>query len=297
MATILPQATVDALFTAFKTRFKDGMTNATKSYEKLAQIVSSSTSIEKYPILKQFPGMRKWIGPRHLKDIEHEILTVVNSEFEDSVRVSRNAIADDQYGLYGNLVQSLGVAASNVWDQLVFDALCSDPNWVDKAKFFGTTRKYGKLTISNKTTSALSATTYDTARTTMMGYVGHENEPLNVVPNILVVGPKNEAIARKIIESKTIVDNGAAVDNPYYHTAEIVVSTRLVGNYDDYWFLMASNTSLPAILLQQRELPVLTRIDSPEAEHVFKYNENLYGTQARGAACLFMPHLIYAGIL
>lgn len=292
----LTQTTLDTLYTAFRMQFRDGMQKATQNYKDLAMIIQSNSSIEKYPIVEQFGRMREWIGPRKIEELNFQMLSVQNKDFESSVRVSRNAISDDQVGIYGALVAGLGQTAENVWDDLIFNTLCNPGNWVDNAAFFSTSRTYGEnATINNKTTAVLSMTNYTTARNTMMAYCGHAGAPLNVVPDTLIVGPSNETLAKQIVEAKFVLNNGTLTDNLMYGTAKVIVSSRLVGTHSAKWFLAATSDVIKPIILQQREKPALTRVDSPEADHVFRYNENLYGTFARGAAALTVPHLIYGG--
>ncbi len=292
----LTQTTLDTLYTSFRMQFRDGMQKATQLYKDLAMIIQSNSTIENYPIVEQFGKMREWIGPRKIEELNFQMLAVKNKDFENAVRVSRNAIADDQVGIYGVLVAGLGQSAENLWDDLIFDALCTPDNWVDNAAFFSTSRTYGdNSTICNKTTSHLSHANYVTARNTMMGYTGHAGAPLNVVPDTLVVGPSNETLARKIVDAKFMLEDGTLTDNLMYGTAKVIVSTRLTGTHANKWYLMSTQDVIKPIILQQREQPSLSRIDAPESEYVFRHNENLYGTFARGAAALAVPHLVYGG--
>ena len=46
-----------------------------------------------------------------------------NWYFEDTVVVPRNDIEDDQYALYGTLIQMLGQNAAQIWGDLAVEAL------------------------------------------------------------------------------------------------------------------------------------------------------------------------------
>lgn len=292
----LNQNVLDTLYTSFRIQFKDGMQKASNVHEDIATPIRSVSTIENYPIIDQYGKMKEWIGPRTIDRLRVRTLSVKNRDFESSVRVSRNAIADEQSGIYGALVAGLGMTAQNLWDDLVFEALCNPGKWLDDLDFYSTTRKYDDTNaVVNKSTSALSSEAYETARSTMMSYVGHEGTPLNIVPDVLIVGPNNAAAARAIVEAQFVRTEDGLVDNPLRGTAKLIVSTRLVGAHANKWFLLATNDVIKPVILQQRELPTLTRIDSPASEIVFKYNENLYGTNARGAAALTVPHLVYGG--
>lgn len=293
----LNSSLLDALYTSFQIQFKDGMQKATHLYEEIATPIYSVSSIENYPIIDQFGKMREWIGPRKVEQLNIRTLSVKNRNFEHAVRVSRNAIADEQTGLFGNLIAGLGMAAQNLWDDLVVEALTTPSEWLDGLPFFSKTRFYAdNNTVTNTTADALSPESYAEARRTMLSYVGHGGIPLNVIPNLLLVGPQNEVMGKKILEMQYHCQENLMIDNPMFGTAKLVVSPRLVGSHAKKWFLLATNDVIRPVVLQQRQMPQLTRIDSPEAEHVFNHNENLYGTCARGAAALVAPHLVFSGI-
>jgi phage major head subunit gpT-like protein len=267
--------------------------------------------------METFAGMREWLGPRQIKNVSTKKLTVTEKGYEDTVGIRRRDIVSDTYGVYGPIISQLGLNAGKVWNDLAFAALVANGNWLDGAAFFGTTRKYGDATISNYTTSALTGAglsagtmtlgTYGTARVAMMSYQGHNGKGLGVVPNVLVVGPKLEYQARLICESPICVGSvatgessyvsGASAPNPYYKSAEVIVAPDLVGTYDDYWFLLATQGMIKPVLVQKGEEPVLIRKDREEDDNVFDIDEYKYGTRAYGAAALALPHLAYGGFV
>lgn len=296
-ATQLDQTVLDTLYASFRIQFKDGMQKATKCYEEIATAIQSHTLIENYPIIDQLGKMREWIGPRKMNDFRFRTLSVKNRDFENTIRINRDAIADEQIGLYGSLIAGLGTTSENLWDDLIFDALCTDQTWLDGKEFFDETRTYsdGMNKICNSSENELTYEEYTAARDKMMSYVGSMKRPLNVIPDILIVGPHFASTAQRIVTAKYMRTTEGLVDNPMYGTAKLIVSTRLVGDHFRKWFLIASNDVIKPIILQQRETPKLTRIDSDSSEYVFINNENLYGTFARGAVALTVPHLIFGG--
>jgi phage major head subunit gpT-like protein len=59
-----------------------------------------------------------------------------------------------------------------------------------------------------------------------MSMTDDEGEPLNLIPNLLVVGPSNDRKARKLLVNEK---NDAGADNEYAGSAEILLSARLTG--------------------------------------------------------------------
>lgn len=112
------------LNTGFKTTFRNAFAGVALNYTRIATVVPSATSIETYAWLAQMAGMREWIGDRHIKNLESEAYTLKNRKFEDTVSVPREAIEDDQYGIYAPAVAMMAEAAAMHPEELVFtDAL------------------------------------------------------------------------------------------------------------------------------------------------------------------------------
>lgn len=301
------RSNMDALFQTYNTAFSDGMQAAGTpsnpeivTIEELAMMGTSAGAATVHGWLNQIGGMREWIGDRVIANIESGKLSVVNKDFEKTVAVPRNDIEDDQYGVYSPLIGAMGNSAGALWMTLGISALCANGAWADDSAFFLTNRKFGGNTINNKTTSALSATTFKAARVAMESYKLHGDEPAEVIPTTLVVGPSLRDTAWDIIENEFVSSSdgkGAAVKNPNKGTVKLRVSPRLVGTYANYWFLLGEKGGIKPVYIQKRKEPVLTRMDRDNDENVFMSNKFLYGTDARGAAFLTLPHLAYGGIV
>lgn len=107
----------------FKASFQGGLTGAQSIYQQLATIVPSTTGTEEYGWLGQLPGMREWIGDRHIHGLETHGYAIKNKPFELTVGVPRTAIEDDTYGVYAPLMSEMGRSAGAQPDELVFGLL------------------------------------------------------------------------------------------------------------------------------------------------------------------------------
>ena len=295
------------LFTAYNQAFKDGFAMGNVDFREFTTEIPSSTKIIEFPFLEQLSGMREWLGPRQKKNVSSRKLTVTARKFEDTVGIPVDDVRDDQYGLYTPIVKQMGVNVGNLPGALSFAALVGNATWLDGVAFFSTAgRNYdGTNAIANYGTAALTATLYGTTYAAMMGWLGHGGKALNVKPNLLVVGPKLMATAKAIVESPVVASTGltgestyvygVTIPNPWYNSAKLMVSTELVGTYDDYWFLMDTRGVVKPVIYINRETGVLTTRDSIGDDNVFFDDEIVYGAKARGEAALAFPHLIYAG--
>ncbi len=120
---IINQAGLDALFVGFKTNFQTGFAGAPSVYKHVAMIVPSQTAEENYSWLGQFPSVREWIGPRHVRNLMAQTYIVKNKRFESTVAVPRESIEDDRMGVFAAPMEELGRAAGDHPDQLVLGLL------------------------------------------------------------------------------------------------------------------------------------------------------------------------------
>lgn len=148
---LINQASINALFTGFKAEFNGGFNSAESFYQQIATIINSQTSQETYAWLGQYPKLREWIGDRQLKNLSASGYVLVNRKFESSVSVPRDAIDDDQYGIYSPLFREMGYAAKVHPDELIFALLAAGNTTLcyDGKNFFDTTHPVGSGTVSN----------------------------------------------------------------------------------------------------------------------------------------------------
>jgi phage major head subunit gpT-like protein len=287
-----------AMVTAFDLAFKNAFEGAPDISGKFAMTVGDSAhQIVELPFFEAFTFMRKWIGDRQIKNLQGAKLTLREDGFEDTIGISERDFECDNWSLYANAVRQMGENAAALWDRLATEALVNAGTWIDGKAFFATDRKYGKSTIGNKTTSALSASTFNTAYEAMQSYKGHNGEPMCVTPDTLMVGPKNRKTAFDIINANLISDGTTTVDNPNKGLVDVIVNPRLVGDAEDYWFLMKAKGAIKPVALQKSRAPRLTVLDKATDESVFMRGDILVGSDAYGSAAAAFPHLVYAGIL
>lgn len=298
---IINASTMSTLYTAFKASFAQGLASgANVQWQNIAEPVPSSTAINTYSWLGEFPKMREWIGDRVLKEIEGQQYQLINKAFEATVKVKRINIDDDQYGIYAPLMRSMGAAAAKFPDELVFDALvnghvnlCYDgqpffsANHVVTNGVFSATHSniiagagqpwylmytggaikpliyqqrqeprftpmtsdsdesvfmraeyrygadarsvagYGFWQMALRSSAALDGAALDAAHDRLSGFTDEHGRPLAIVPDTLVVGRSNRAIANKLINAELINDGGVPVDNPYQGMYKLIYSPLL----------------------------------------------------------------------
>lgn len=295
-------------------QFREGLNAPVPMDEtRIATVLNSTTDIENYPMTAFLDTIRKWAGPRQMGNLVAKNLQVSNEDYEATIGIPANSIKDDRIGIYSQVAQGKGRQCRALWPKLAILALCQNGKWLDGADFFGTTRKFGKATISNKATAALSESTLNAGILAMQSYCTYDGEPLEITPDLLVVGPKNRTNAFDLLKAQNKISiagtntAAAAVPNANAGLLEYIVHPRLVGDYDDYWFLLCTMGVVKPVLVQKREEGPLIGLDKPTDSNVFFGTTGgeqvvpggiyVYGTHYRGAAALTLPQLAYAGIV
>jgi phage major head subunit gpT-like protein len=120
---IITTATLTALFTAYKAEFQTAFGATPTDWKSIATQVPSSSASNTYGWLGQFPTFREWIGDRVLKNMAAHSYSITNRKFESSVGVPRDAIEDDEVGVYKPLFAEMGRASGAHPDELVFALL------------------------------------------------------------------------------------------------------------------------------------------------------------------------------
>lgn len=264
----------------------------------LATRYTSTTASNNYAFLEALGSWSEWHGARQFKDIASDDYKVVNKTYESSIKMPREQIEDDQVGMYMDIVPSMVKGWFKKQQALIFNVLTSNPLAYDGKALFATDRAYGDSTINNTTTSALTATTFNTAYVAMQSYTDHEGEPLATMPDTLVVGPKLAKTASDILGNLYITDgNASAVQIQNYYNSlgvRLVVSPYLIGDYDDYWYLADTTDVVKGVLLQIRRNPMPVLSNSQE---VARSNTIDFMADGRMAAGPAVPHKIYGGLV
>lgn len=120
---IVNRANLTSLYQGFKTNFTAGLGQATSRLNLIATTVTSTTGTEVYPWLGEMPGMREWIGDRQINNLAQHKYSITNKDYEDTVSVPRNAIEDDQFGVFSPMFMGMGQAVTVHPDQLAFPLL------------------------------------------------------------------------------------------------------------------------------------------------------------------------------
>jgi len=267
--------------------------------EDFAMNVPSTHSSESHGWLGQLPAMRKWVGSRVIHSLQIGQIIVTNESYEETAEVPVTAIDDDSYGIFSPLMGAMGYQARDLWRKLGIDALIANATWADGNAFFCANRVLADdaNVFTNGSTNTFSAANLETAITALRSAQVGKNQSANVLPRLLIVGPSNASLARKILKGEVVANTAgtASESNPLKGVVDFRVSNDLVGDYAGRWYLMGEIAGIRGVCIQKRKEGTLVSKNQPTDDNVFLENKALYGADARGESFLTMPMLAYAG--
>ena len=267
------------------TNFFEGYNSVETHWQEVATKVPSTARSENYAWIGSIPRLRKMRGERIPKKLLEHTYTITNEEYEASIEVNHADIKDDQTGQYGIQAKSIGESAKAFPDELVFEtllpggftSLCYDGQY-----FFDTDHPIGEtgVTQSNKITSALDATSFQTARTMLRKMKDDFGRPtMNRNMDLLIVVPADlEATAETIFEA-LINANGST--NTLKGKARILVADWLSDTNN--WYLLNVSGIIKPFVVQEREFIPFEALEEG-SESNFMRKKNYYGTYWRGNA-------------
>lgn len=275
---IVNQQNLRTLFVGYNISFQKAFEATPTNYQRIATVVPSNTSEQQYAWLGQMPSMREWIGDREIQSLSAYDYTIKNKHFEMTIGVNRDNIEDDTYGVFTPMFSNMGECAAQHPDEQVFTVLKSgfENKCYDSKSFFSAEHPVGKNKVSNLLEDTLSMESYGKARAMMMSFQGDKGKSLKLIPDLLVVPPQLEAVAKRILEAEQI----EGTSNIYYKTAEILVEPNL-SDQPTQWYLLCTKRALKPIIYQERKKIQFVNLTNETDENVFYKNKYLYGADGR----------------
>lgn len=267
-------------------------------YEKIATTVKSAGAGENYSWLTDTPSMREFTDERNIKSLGSLVYTLNNKTWEATLGIERNAVEDDLCGQIQLRIKDLAYSAAGHRNRLVFEALEAGitEKCFDGETFFSSSHTYPEKSAyrtaqSNLNTLELTEANLKASVTAMGQILNSEGEPMNIVPDTLVVPRELEWTAKELVYSPSFGDSHTA--NALRGMLEVIVSPYIKDSGS--WFLLDCSGGLKPIILQERSNIELTALggDSPEG---FMRDMYYYGVRARYNAGYSYWQLAYANI-
>jgi phage major head subunit gpT-like protein len=299
---------LSALYVKYSQLFQQSILNIGINWPKFAQLFESSTTTETHVWADRIPQMRQWFGDREVDNISLRTYSLTNQPFEKTLELDAFNVSDNKINAFAPAVQMLTMQSAKWADNLFFNstygAISGGTSFVtfDGQPFWSAshpanvdnTTLYPAMT--NYTTSfALTSANYFTARQEMRAYIGADGLPLNVNPNLLMIGTALEASAIQILQTQwtapsvALGQNAASQvqQNAMYGTADLLVVPDMqalngVIATGNPWILMDSTMPLKPFIYQLREAPVFYFLLSPQSSPMIARHALQMGVHTRG---------------
>ncbi|WP_319519641.1 Mu-like prophage major head subunit gpT family protein [uncultured Martelella sp.] len=154
-------STLRSIYTGLSTAFNARFSSTPTRYGLVAMEVNSTTAQNEYPRLDELPGIREWIGERHVVRLGAQTYTIKNRKFEETVGILRDQIEDDQIGVFVPVAGQIGQHAAEFPDQLCWPmfasgetALCYDGQYFFDTDHPGWNEQGNEISVSNFTNGA-----------------------------------------------------------------------------------------------------------------------------------------------
>jgi phage major head subunit gpT-like protein len=307
----------DAYRTKWNTLFQSNLESLPSYWEQFATLVPSTTKKEEYIWLDRLPQMREWVDERLFNNPSVRLQEIENKLFELSINLKRTDLEDDTLGVFDRIVPMIAERA-RAWPDIQMAAALKNGSSVagyDGQSFFDGSHPVDM----DNTAKVIPGTAYNTqpnlftgaasgnqpgamlltgpnlitAYSVMSSWVGPDLQPLNVIPNLLIVPPQLKFTAKAILDSgseligKDIALSGgshgaAAPSNELRGTLDYLVLPYLSSDPTS-WYLLCTTRATKPFVWQLRESPEQVFFTKPTDTDVFLHDEFKWGVRARGA--------------
>lgn len=148
---IVNRESLAGITTGFTALFNNAFSATESHLDKIATVLTSISAEEVHGWIGNFPGMREWVGDRHIGNPEAFSYNIKNRTFESTFAVSREDIEDDKIGMYSPTATQIGELAKTHPDELLFDLLKKGftQRCYDGQYFFDTDHSVAGASVSN----------------------------------------------------------------------------------------------------------------------------------------------------
>lgn len=256
------------------------------SYTDLSSVfttdVPSTTAFNTYAFMGLFPQFRKWVGARHVNELQSRAYTVRNELYEDTVALDTTLIDDGDMATVDLATRGVMSEALQLGYKLAMDALLAGPTTLgyDGQFLFDTDHPISLDATSGTQRNyyasgmALTPTNFQARRAEMMSFKGDNGKSFRTSPTHILVPPQLEATARQILNAELTATGTAFGTNINRGLAEVVVVHEMDAS-PTMWVLVDASKDLKPIVRQNREMTPVKIKDEPFERRV------LVGADAR----------------
>lgn len=263
-------------------------------YKTIALEVPSTKASETYAWLGQLPKMQEWLSERQIKGLSEHGFSIINKDFETTIRVDRNALEDEQYGQLKLLSQMMGQEARRYYDEYLVSVIEGNGLAYDGQNFFDTDHSEGSSGPQSNapaagvaykvSTAAEFVTVLNTVSTAMSQLNGDNGKRFGAKVTHVLVPTALEWLAREAFDPSYRGTGTTTASEMGKGRVQIIVSEYLATDatvaYSPVYWLDLSKPIKPFIF-QNRKNPEFVALDKTDSYENFMSKGILYGVDNR----------------
>ena len=318
----IAQPNADIVFRQADIKFYEA-TKAFKPYtveSGLVGIVPMETLIEDQLWSARIPVGREWVGPRRVNSVSQHAKRLVARPYEDTIEMRMEDLKFEKLPLFTQNIETLAQQSEKLIDYQAAAYLLTNTHvGFDGQVLFSQSHPTsgGDVTVKLPSsvpsvqsnfdpTTPLTWDNYVAARAKMMSWLGEDGKPLSIEPDLLVVPPQLQGIAKNILEADMIANVTAnipagggvgqniilAQNNTFKNTARLLIAPDLA-NMPQSWFLCDTKKAIKPLVWGNLESPIFTYLIDPKSPNVFWLRTYVYGWSRWGTLTESLWYLIY----
>jgi len=257
-----------------------------KDWQSITTILQSDGDKEELNWLGAPPPMQEWEDQRHLRGLRPYSYTLTNQDWESTLEINRNALADNKLGNIPLRVRSLARSYYKRVLEEVFSKLDDGETGTcfDAGYFFANTRVIGaSANIDNSLSGSYSASAANirsglsAAATAMAAFQDDWGKPMGLQVDTIVCSP----LMYIPIKDALLVPGVAGTVRPEAEFVKKLIVSPWVDADTDDWFALCTTEEIKPIVFQDRQKPQVTNLDKPDDRDVFMAKTLYYGVDAR----------------
>jgi phage major head subunit gpT-like protein len=286
-AKLLDRAKLENAYVTYSVIFDMALQNTSAIYSEVTTVIPDAGPTNQFNWLGDLPVMQSWVGPRVINRLRAEKHTLTTGWFANGIELDHDDIAEDRLGLVSPRIQMLAEMGPKKIDAVSIDfyvngfagtlGLCFDGQFLFDTDHTADGAGAGSGQ-DNLITGGLGSNTYNTAITRMMGFKGTNGEPLEIVPDTLLVGPSNQLVVRQILTAQYLASGASNVD---VGTSRAIVNARIAGAHAAKWFLLALKYRVRPVLVGIEVPPQFAELSGWDQWHMFMHRSMLAGAHMK----------------
>lgn len=285
---LLDRAKLENAYIAYSTIFDMALANTPAIYPEITTVLSDAGPVNQFNWLGDMPVMQAWVGPRTINRLRAEKHTLTTGWFANGIELDYDDVQEDKLGLVKPRIEMLAEMGPKKIDAVSVDMYLNGFNGslgltYDGQFLFDTDHTADGAGVgaaqSNLVTGAFSSTTYNQALTAMMSFKGTNGEPLEIIPDTILVGPAQQLAVRQLLTAQYLANGGSNVDAG---TSKYIVNARITGAGNSLkWFLLALKYRIRAVLVGVEIPPMFAELIGWDQLHMFMHRTMLAGAHMK----------------